>query len=241
MFKLPLDISVRKNTDGSWVGKKAFFSYCIRLNKTPSYKELGSFEFSIPSQFNHIYLSQGDEHLTFAVASFLAAVWISIPPIIPKMADKTIFSLAAHDGNIWWKFFTDRNGWSSKTPKWKNGYFQVDDFILGKSECSHVLISEKEVEIPMPEKAYKAKVKLEDWTWKRPRWFAQTIRKTDIEMLDGEQIPIPGKGDNSWDCGDDAIFSLLTPAKTIEEGIGLFVADVLKTRMKRMGSHRWEK
>ena len=58
----------------------------------------------------------------------------------------------------------------------------------------------------MPEGKYPAHVKRERRTWKRPRWFTPLVRGYwDVDVESG--IPVPGKGENSWDCDDDAIFA----------------------------------
>jgi hypothetical protein len=58
----------------------------------------------------------------------------------------------------------------------------------------------------MPEGKYPAHVKRERRTWKRPRWFTPLVREYwDVDVESG--IRVPGKGENSWDCDDDAIFA----------------------------------
>jgi hypothetical protein len=43
----------------------------------------------------------------------------------------------------------------------------------------------------------------EEWTF--PRWFVAKQSDSITISIEGKGIPIPGKGENSWDCGDDAI------------------------------------
>lgn len=229
-----LDIHIGKSKDDK-------FNWRAIVYSMPSYCSLFSTEVSIPSNFHHVYLCQDDENMTLSISSYLLGLWLCIPPVdIEEIKNKNIFYLSVHDGAIWWKFMAPVHYWSNKTPKWKDGRFHVDDLLFGKSVCSKKYITQQEIEIPMPEKAYKAIATLIEVTWKRSRWFSKTIKKVDIEMIKNEQIPIPGKAENSWDCGDDAVFSSCAPAETIEDGIGQFVTSILKTRMKRMGKHRWE-
>ena len=54
-------------------------------------------------------------------------------------------------------------------------------------------------------------------------------------MHEGEQIPVPGKGENSWDCGEDATFSLSCPSTTISEAIGEMVKSCMRTRERYAG------
>lgn len=41
-------------------------------------------------------------------------------------------------------------------------------------------------------------------------------------------IPFPGKGENSWDCGDDAYYGF--GGATIESAVADIIADTLKRR-----------
>ncbi len=148
-------------------------------------------------------------------------------------------SLRFHGGSLWWNLWTDRDGWSSKTPKWRNGNFNFVDFALGRSKCDHTLIEERNVLVPMPERAYQATAKLEAWVWKRPRWFAKRLNRVTIDIPGG--IPKAGKGENSWDCGDDATFGLTTgECNSIPDGVGKLVTMMLKDRVKYGGWSDWE-
>ena len=57
-----------------------------------------------------------------------------------------------------------------------------------------------------------------------------------MESEDG--IPIPGKGENSWDCGEDRRFSINTTANTIAEAVEAFRRDIEKTR-EQYGGKNW--
>lgn len=145
-------------------------------------------------------------------------------------------SLSIHDWAIWWNLWTESNGWSSTTPRWRNGCFHPLDFLLGKQRYSEEVIETREVLVPMPERSYRGTAKLVTATWKRPRWPSpRRMRRCDIDMATKEQIPHPGKGENSWDCGEDATFGLCGPARSIEDGIGNLVASVLTSRRKHGG------
>lgn len=62
-------------------------------------------------------------------------------------------------------------------------------------------------------------------TWKR-RFSTKVSDGYEIEMQQG--IPFPGKGENSWDCGDDAYFGFGGP--TIESATERIIADVKRRR-----------
>jgi hypothetical protein len=52
--------------------------------------------------------------------------------------------------------------------------------------------------------------------------------QADVKIPGG--IPHQGKGENAWDCGDDATFGLGCSARTVPEAIGEVVAVCLKDR-----------
>jgi hypothetical protein len=61
------------------------------------------------------------------------------------------------------------------------------------------------VPIPMPEGVYTAEFTRQRLCWMRPRWPFRKVRESiDINIPKG--IPFAGKGENSWDCGDDGLY-----------------------------------
>ena len=146
-------------------------------------------------------------------------------------------SLAIHSGAIWWHVWTPGESWSSETPWYRNGRFYFTDFFLGRMQYSSELIEERVVQVPMPEGCYEATIKLEKCTWKRPRWFKQVLTCIDANIPKG--IPFEGKGTCSWNCGKDATYGMVCPAKSIPEGVGIIVGSVLKNRVRNGGWSDW--
>lgn len=56
-------------------------------------------------------------------------------------------------------------------------------------------------------------------------------RHAQVEAPAG--VPIPGKGENSWDCGDDNIWGASFAARTVKEAVKKFMDDVRETRRER--------
>lgn len=162
----------------------------------------------------------------------------AFPDKVSKYSGREL-SLSVHDTAVWWCVGADDMGWSSNTPRWMKGSWHPLGFHMRQGEPE--LVEEREVLVPMSERSYRAVARLTTARWgftKLPRYFDRIGRSVNIEMLDGEQIPCPGKGENSWDCGEDATFSMSATGDTIEDGIGRLVASVLRSR-RRYGGPAW--
>lgn len=139
-----------------------------------------------------------------------------------------------HDYALWWDIWRDEMaGWDRSVPKWRQGCFHFDEFLLGKTKHSERELSFHDVLIPMPEGGYPATVRLLEGTWKRSRWFPHRVLLADVKMK--KHIPFPGKGENSWDCGEDGLYGLHTQARNVEDAIAATVKSALRSR-RRYGS-----
>lgn len=98
--------------------------------------------------------------------------------------------------------------------------------------------------IKMPEGDYPATFTYETRIWFRPRSPFRKIRYgTDVDIEIG--IPFSGKGENSWDMGEDGLYGTGINGKTKAEGwsierAALHVADcATNTRMRRGDPFEW--
>ena len=145
------------------------------------------------------------------------------------------FSIRFFDRAVWWNVWTDPGGWTNTRPKWRDGNFKPIDAVLGKEKYTSLKIKAVPVVVPMPERSYAGVCELTEDTWQRPRWPWPTrvLRRAFVEMH--EPVPVPGKGENSYDCGEDAIYSIGTSARTASEAVGEIVKSALRTREKHGG------
>lgn len=138
-----------------------------------------------------------------------------------------------------WNVWTPVHEWDSRTPKWRNGGVFLWSAVFGDTTCATVTGDVVSVEIPMPEGVYRGTATVETRTWTRPRWpFGawHTGRSITVDCPGG--VPHPGKGENSWDCDEDATFASSTRARTVGEAVGQFVGHVLERR-QRYGGAGW--
>jgi hypothetical protein len=132
------------------------------------------------------------------------------------------------EGSINIHLWNDPMAWRAKDPWWWNMSFRPVDFLFGNPKYSSKSVGFDIRSLPMPEKAYDVHITLTEDSWKRSRWpFAKTVMRANCEIEGG--IPVPGKGENSWDCGEDATYGLTTPASTFDEAISKLFASVSDT------------
>lgn len=140
-----------------------------------------------------------------------------------------------HEFALWLQLWGNDWEWRSKDPWWKKCHsLHFDDLVLGKAdykmEKGEVF---ENVVLPLPEGNFTATMTYQVQTWKRPRWFARVRKSTDIRV---EKPPsFPGKGENSWDCGDDGIYGMSTDGHSLPAAIGGYVKAVMEYRLKRQG------
>lgn len=137
---------------------------------------------------------------------------------------------SVHDGGLWlYPWINPHEGGRGR----RNAIcIDPKNILLGRAQYSSRNIKEIETEIIMPEGRYPATVELFVSEWRRPRWpWAERLMRADIEIPGG--IPIPGKGENSWDCDDDAIFSMVCPAATVAEAKQAVYQSAMRDRLRR--------
>lgn len=147
-----------------------------------------------------------------------------------------------HSGALWWDFFSDEMGWHSTDPEWRHGNFDLADFLLGGiNYSSQQLVVHENVPIQLPEGTYYAKATRRHCEWRRPRWPVWPfISVRDDWYFDIEHgIPYSGKGENSWDCGEDGTFGVGSSLVNLDEAAAEVAAGVLKMRRRRFDPQIW--
>lgn len=113
----------------------------------------------------------------------------------------------------------------------------LKDVLLGVAKYSSTPIGPRVLGlIQMPEGSYGCSVQLSVDEWRRPRWFTQRQHGAQVDIPNG--IPVPGKGENSWDCGEYAIYGMTLSVRTADEAIAAVVASAIRTREK-YGGRNW--
>ena len=134
----------------------------------------------------------------------------------------------------------DDSYWSSKTGPAAGRQWScfVLDKLLGRARYREGEPEAHRVAVPMPEGSYGGTCVMRADSWKRPLWFRSTIRRAHIDMDDGQHVPVPGKGENSWDQGEDGIHGITCPAETVEQAVAAIVESAERQR-RRYGGRGW--
>lgn len=147
--------------------------------------------------------------------------------------DQRDIGVRVFDWRIWTSLWGDDSGYGPHRQRVIN----VERIMFGK------YLHEKEwldpepvpIEVTMPEASYPGTAQRFVSTTGYARFRkAQRTPRVNIEIPQG--IPIPGKGENVWDLGDDAIFALTCPAESIDEAIEELRQSAFRTRRK----HGWD-
>jgi hypothetical protein len=184
----------------------------------------------------------GDDDFTLSLQVPGIALYLSPEGVLPRWVprprrDAHTIGFSVHDGGVWWDVWQNDVEWRSGTPRWRHGHFNPADWLLGRPVYAKRVLKTEQAEVPMPEGCYPATVELREDTWKRPRWpWPRRLLRADIAVEKG--VPHPGKGENAWDCGEDATYDLTTPAQTVEEAVAKLVQSVLRDR-RRYGGLNW--
>jgi hypothetical protein len=142
------------------------------------------------------------------------------------------------------KLWSDPDTWDNRgslwdaRSSWRRVSFNVIDVLLGRAKFREEVQERGNVILHMPEGDYQLAYVRTLCTWKRPRW-PKPIIQVRYELTPSPALPIPGKGENAWDCDDDAIFGMTVNADTLEDAARSLVDSVCKTRLQ-YGGATWQ-
>ena len=146
-----------------------------------------------------------------------------------------LYLLVGHDSMGTWYSTHGRGGavgrWLRSIKRNKQVMLFSANWILGRAKYTREVL---EQDIPVLVKVgqwdgdeYRGVAHKDRATWKR-RFSTKVVESYGIDMQEG--IPFPGKGENSWDCGDDAYFGF--GGVTIEGAVAHIIEEVKKRRGK---------
>jgi hypothetical protein len=158
--------------------------------------------------------------------------------------DSRVFSLNVDLKEIRWQCWAIEGSWSRDQPWWYEKAFNYSRIAFGRTKTDERVVDSGACLVPMPEKNYPASFEIVEYVnrYQRPlgRLRDRALgarRHWSTTITPGEPIPVPGKGENSWDCGDDAFHSSSSGGRNIDKAIAGLVESALSTRRRHGGQH----
>jgi hypothetical protein len=189
----------------------------------------------------------GDHDVTISFCPWLFSLYVSLSARwLGKVVNRILkgdyegrnISIAVHDSAIWGEIWQKENTWSRDDKWWQRWNWHPLDTFFGRMRHSVLSETVTAASVKFPEGDYPLEITMKQEKWKRPRlpWASVLLTRAHIECEKG--VPIPGKGENSWDCDEDATYGLTCPANTVDEAIAAFAKNILRTR-RRHGGEGW--
>lgn len=199
----------------------------------------------------------GDRDIDFSIRIPWFGVYLGADDLLPrrwmfynpgqKYPSERQIGVTWHDQTLWISLWRDPGeSWGHGGPSfWKDARSRSRhmtitpmDILFGRTHCDTEQLGTHEATVTMPEAAYPVQVVLERRVWTRPRlpWWKRERVSADVRSEHG--IPIPGKGENSYDCDEDAYYSIGTSARTPDEAV-VYAAERVLERRERYGGASW--
>lgn len=144
-----------------------------------------------------------------------------------ELPDRREFDFSISDWTIRLTPWGRWGEWVSVDPWWIRGLtLDLKRLVLGRTTYAAEELALVPCDVPMPEGYYQAVAKVQRVTRGRERWFKRTAQEVQLEIQRG--IPFAGKGENSFDCGDDGLFGI--SGDSIDDAIRRARESVLRSR-----------
>lgn len=208
----------------------------------------------------------GERDLVFHFG-FGIGIWLVFENFLPKNWYPTYHSkytnsnlpeerqlyIAFHNGSFWWDFWVSEE-WSSytKNKTWRKGCWHIVDRIKGKHTMIKNEIERRQFALPFLEGNYNIEVIKKARTDKWPRWFTRKMISFEVKVGYYESgnfieqgIPVEGKGENSWDCDEDATYSMYFAGQPYNKNViscydaALYFWHSMMKSRERHGSPKW--
>lgn len=158
--------------------------------------------------------------------------------------DSRCFEFNVSAERFLWEFWAREHASSRSDPWWMSQYVTWRRLFFGNEKVDHEVIDTGTCVVPMPEKNYPATWEITHYTRAHPKLLGRARdlilgprNNYRVKVEPGAPIPVPGKGENSWDCGDDAMYSTSIGGRDVEKCIAAVVEGALNTRRRHGGQH----
>lgn len=168
----------------------------------------------------------------------VASIYLTLKHLWPRKQEQEsrTYSVSLVDGDVHYDLGKPGSDdeWHRGDPlNWMRGIIHPLDKLFGRAEHRKEAVGPKVNAIAsFPEGDYPLLLQREVRTWKRARWpWPMVSLSVDIESV--RPAESQGKGENSWDCGPDAIWGMSSPGHSYEDAVAAYVKATLRDRAKR--------
>lgn len=186
--------------------------------------------------------------------SRLGDIWLGVGNLIPYRwlerhkpdgrvdYDTRVFSVEVDGRGFRWECWARANHWSRSDPWWMSRSWEWERLCFGRTKVESEVVASGVTVVPMPERSYDAL-----WsTTRHERAYTGPLGRVrdallgrrhhyTTEVTPSKAVPVPGKGENAWDCGDNHISSLSTGGRSVEKAVGALVESALRDRRRYGG------
>jgi hypothetical protein len=200
-----------------------------------------------------VFAGDNERAVMFAFGTYFLNLYLTFENVIPRRWAKN--HNWSHDTGLTWiegslrlELYHSGNdcyyceGYDGRPKGWTGWSKYVDfrDLLMGRNDYRSEVLETHRALVTMPEGQYPATVTINRATWTRRRWpfrlFPRVRVDSHIEVAGG--IPVPGKGENSYDSDDDAINSTGSSTPTVAAAVAQMTKSALETR-ERYGGRNW--
>jgi hypothetical protein len=138
------------------------------------------------------------------------------------------------------QIWAPRDSWSRDAPWHRTEHTIGISNLLGRAHHTTSIVDDGVCTVPMPERNYPATYETTRHvtTWPTRLGRLRPARVTySTKVTPGVPIPVPGKGENSWDLDDDAIHSSSSGGRSVTDAIASLVSSALAKRERYGGQH----
>lgn len=184
----------------------------------------------------YIELDHVDNELAFHIAPIFFQAWFTIGKVFKKSdwkKGKNLLGFSLFEEYFWIYLWTHEDGYGSSKRNWRHVTIRWKDILMGGMDYSTKPIRGEDTVIALPEATYPVHIEFVRSTWKRRRW-PWKVERTQVDIKCEPGIPVPGKGENSWDCGTDHTRGLhcTVDRASTAEALGKLLEAVVSTRIK---------
>ncbi len=169
----------------------------------------------------------------------LFSIFLTIShPILDKIMPKLEKEIGINwnKDTLYISLWSNLHEWARSDPWWWGFKICPVDLFCGRAKYSEENKRRYNTDLVLPEGVYQAGVVEYDAIWKRQR-FAKNKVAHRYDLTFTPPVPIPGKGESSWDLDDDAILESTITANSLEEAIRREKTHIVKSRWRHGGAN----